>query len=375
MSQQGIQPLAIACWDLAWLLRRRSLHDPFFSLERVLDETRERGFNAIRLDPCPHLLATPENSVHMDRCELLPRRGDSVEVHIRQQLRHLLQSAHERGFQFWLSSHFINDSRARRSFVRRPTDFVAVWSETLGLLEQWGYLDNVAAVDFCYQFPSLPAAHGLARRVFRRSPERPLPQHWPAQALDRLEDYLLEVPRGLKALFPRIPVGLSTNASLSEQFRQLDTSELDFLDFSLWLDDDPRYRLASGDAVPKPGLVNRLTRPMKHLLLDVGGSHWQQRMATQMQQRLAFTRLRRLQPVLGEGFVDASATLSHLPTGWAELHEMMVVDAVTQGVQALTPSSLAGPQTPWLWQEQDYLAHLNHMILANSDVAQNVPNS
>ena len=45
---------------------------------------------------------------------------------------------------------------------------------------------------------------------------------------------------------------------------------------------------------------------------------------------------------------------------------MMVVNALTQGVEAMTPTSLASPDYDWLWQEQDYLAHLNHMILAGT---------
>ena len=366
MAQHDAQPLAMACWDISWLLQRDIRDGAFASLERVLDETERRGFNTLRLDPCPHLIATPENGIHMDRCELMPQGAPAVEVKIRHQLQQLLQSAHERGLKVWFSSRFINDSRARRSFVRRPEDFVAVWSETLSLVEQWGYLGDVAGLDFCYQFPSLPYAHGVARRVFRRSPERSLPSHWSATASERVEEYLRDIPRALHALFPSVPVGLSTTAALSEQLRQLDTSELDFLDFSVWLDDDPRYRLASGEAMPAAGLLGKLANPVKQLLLDAGGMHWQRRLEDQLQRRMAFTRLRRLQPVISEGFVRQPRDLRKLPTGWADLHEMMVVNALTQGVQALTPTSLACPDYPWLWQEEEYLAHLNHLILSGS---------
>ncbi|EKF73426.1 hypothetical protein A11A3_13775 [Alcanivorax hongdengensis A-11-3] len=360
-----IQPLAMAGWDLSWLLRR-GRHGEYGSLERVLDETCDRGFNALRIDPCPHLIATPENGIHIDRCELITDSGELVEVRIREALQSLLTSARERGLKLWFSSRFINDSRARRSFVRRPSDFVAVWSETLGLVKQWGYLKDVAGVDFCYQFPAQPYAHGVARRVFRRSPEKPLPRRWSERAGEQVETYLVEVPRALKALFPSVQFGLSTTTVLSEALRQLDTSELDFLDFSLWLDDDPRYRLASGESVPMPGLLSRLSGPVKHLLLEAGGSHWQRRLEEQLQRRMAFTRLRRLQPVIGGGYVQVPADLRRMPPGWGDLHEMMVVNATTQGVQMMTPASAACPEYPWLWQEQDYLAHLNNMILAGA---------
>jgi len=366
MAQQST-PLAMACWDLSWLLDRDIRHGAFASLEKVLDETQQRGFNALRLDPCPHLIACPENGVHLDRCELQAPGRDPVEVKIRHSLQQLLQSAHERGLKVWFSSRFVDDSRARRSFVRRPEDFIAVWSDTLALIQEWGYLDDVAGVDFCHQFPALPYAHGVTRRVFNRSPERPLPQRWSASAAERIEEYLLDIPRALHALFPGVPIGLSTTTQLSEQLRQLDTSELDFLDFSLWLDDDPRYRLASGEAMPMTGLARRLASPVKQLLLDAGGMHWQRRMEDQLQRRMAFTRLRRLQPVIGEGFVRQPRHLRRLPTGWADLHEMMVVSALTQGVESMTPTSLACPAYDWLWREEEYLAHLNHLILSGSE--------
>ena len=38
----------MACWDLSWLLDRDTRHGAFASLEKVLDETQQRGFNASR---------------------------------------------------------------------------------------------------------------------------------------------------------------------------------------------------------------------------------------------------------------------------------------------------------------------------------------
>ena len=82
----------------------------------------------------------------------------------------------------------------------------------------------------------------------------------------------------------------------------------------------------------------RAVARIDELLLDAGGMHWQRRMEDQLQRRMAFTRLRRLQPVIGEGFVRQPRHLRRLPTGWADLHEMMVVSALTQGVESMTPT-------------------------------------
>lgn len=57
---QRTAPVAIAMWDFSWVLR----HDPgheigseFSNWDLVLDELWARGYNAIRFDIFPHLVA------------------------------------------------------------------------------------------------------------------------------------------------------------------------------------------------------------------------------------------------------------------------------------------------------------------------------
>ncbi|MFP1677396.1 cellulase-like family protein [Alloalcanivorax sp. C16-2] len=362
--------LAITCWDYAWPLGPAYGAVPG-AVEARLDDVVARGFNAVRLDPYPHLLATPANSVHLDHCEILaePDRrrglpGGAVTVPIRKAFRRLLDAAAERDLKLWLSGFFLPDSRARRSFVRRPGDFVDVWVETLDLIRQWGHLDTVVAVDFCHHFPFPPWSHGPVRRLFGQSGQRPLPERWSRDQEAGVERYLLEVPRALRAHFPEIRFGLSAAVADSEHLRQLDTSELDFLDLGLWLDDDPRFRLATGADLPVPGVLGRrLAGPLRGALLDVSGDHWRGRLQEQLNRRLAFARVRRLQPVLGEGWLTSPGDPGRLPRRWAGFTETVVAQAVAGGVGALTPTSLAAPHNDWLWREADWLAHLNHLIL------------
>ena len=369
-QRQGeTQRLAITCWDYAWPLGRDYGTVPG-AVEARLDEAVARGFNAVRLDPYPHLVATPANSVHLDRCEILtepdPRRGLPGGAHtvpIRKALRRVLDAAAERDLALWFSGFFVPDSRARRSFVRRPGDFVDVWAETLDLVDRWGHLDRVVAVDFCHHFPFPPWSHGALRRVFGQAPHRSLPDRWRPEQEAEVERYLLEVPRALRAHFPNLRVGLSAAAGHSEYLRQLDTSELDFLDFGLWLDDDPRFRLATGADLPVPGLLGRRLGPLRGALLSATGEHWRGRVYDLLNRRLAFARIRRLQPVLGEGWLLPAASPEQWPAAWARFSEALVARAVADGVQALTPTSLATPNHPWLWDESDWLAHLNHLIL------------
>lgn len=370
MGQRDGARLAMSCWDYAWPLGLDG-RAAAGTLERRLDETLARGFNAVRLDPFPHLLATPGNGIHLDRCELLvdaDRRRDipvtAATVEIRRSFKRLLLAARERGLKLWLTGFFIPDSRARRSFVRRPGDFVDVWAETLDLARRWGALDTVVAVDFCHHFPFPPESHGAIRRIFGRAPQRALPEPWSRPEEQAVERYLVEVPRALRALFPDIRFGVSASAGQCEYLRQLDTSELDFLDLSLWLDDDPRFRLASGADLPVPGPLRRFADPLRRALMETTGDHWSGRVQHQLTQRLAFARIRRMEPVLGEGYLSLARVPETLPAAWAGFIEEVVFKALEEGVGAMTPTSLARPHTGWLWREASWLADLNRMILA-----------
>src|SRR5512141_368940 len=54
------KPLAIAMWDFSWILRHHR-YGEFENWDRVLNELAERGYNAIRMDAMPHLVApTPD---------------------------------------------------------------------------------------------------------------------------------------------------------------------------------------------------------------------------------------------------------------------------------------------------------------------------
>ena len=130
--------LALACWDYSWLTRRDGRAAEYAHIGARLDELVERGFNALRIDPFPHLVAPPETGILPERFEIHPegrelRRGSSrpVVVQPRKALRQLLVEAKKRDIRLWLSSWFLSDTTARRSFVRRPRDFVTVWAETL----------------------------------------------------------------------------------------------------------------------------------------------------------------------------------------------------------------------------------------------------
>ncbi len=368
---EGKMPrLAVTGWGHAWLTGRSGDRHDQTNLARALDEVIARGFNTIALDPCPHLIASPMTGIHLDRFELLPeaRAGlaRSVLVRPRRALLEVLAAVHERGLGVWLSSAFLPDSQARRSFIRRPRDFVRVWSETLEFIQREGLGETVRAVDFGREFPAPPAGWGAYRRIFHRHPRNPLPltTAWSPSMVRRAEPYLLEIPRALRASFPDYLYGLSATTPLMAHLRQLDTSEMDFLDYHCWLNDDRQFQLASGELAGRLGgpLFAPLQGRVTGLAWRARRSHWYQRLDERLEEFLEFCRVRRLEPALTDGFV-------HLPRGGVdpglarELSDRVVTRAVAGGARVVTPGRQTRVGEGRLWNDQNWILRQTRRIL------------
>lgn len=376
MSEHGVSMprLALANWDYSWLTRGGVRGGEYHHLDRVMVELRERGFNALRVDPCPHLIAPTDQGLVMERFEIPSRRqglrrgsARPITVRPRKALVELLAAAQRNDVHLWFSSWFVPDSQARRSFVRRPGDFVRVWSETLEFIRREGYASRVLAVDFCHEFPSAPWNHGAFRRIFRHHPANPLAGvgAWSAKAQRRAEHYLLEVPRALRAVFPAYRYGVSTNLSLQSELRQLDTSELDFLDCHLWLNDDRQFQIASTEGLPLPGgrLASRLQGRVAALAWRARREYWQKRLADHLDEILEFSNVRRMQPVITEGFLRVPVEAESEWPLQRELNDWIVQKAVDGGVEVLTPGFYARPHSPSFWADVAWLRQCNGRIL------------
>jgi hypothetical protein len=367
MSGIALPRLALACWDYAWLTRNDARQGPYRQLPACLDALVERGYNGLRIDAFPHLIAARSDGVVIDRFDVLPPHRAPVQVQPRRGLIELAQQARNRGIRLWLGSRFLADTQSRRSFVRRPQDFIDVWSQTLDLLKREGLLDTVVAVDFCHHFPLPQAAYGASRHIFRSHPLNKLAQFgiWSRATEQRAEQYLLEVPRSLRALFPGIAFGVSTGAASDRHLRALDTSELDFIDGHLWLNDDPAYAVASGGLIKGAGnrLAARLQNRVAGMVWERGRDQWQRHLGDRIRELHDFARVRRMSPAIGAGFVRLPSE-KEADWGWVrEVCDFAVEQALEQGVLALCPAVQARPHGEGLWDDVSWQQAINQRIL------------
>lgn len=342
MARQPLR-LAIADWDYSWLLRASGRdEDEYHLLPRLVHELAERGFNALRVDAWPHLLAPDRDGKRADEFVILPHRqrdterGSRETRHIRphDRLLRLAQAAKAEGISLWLTSWLLPDTQARRSQVRSPEDFVRIWHATLEWLREQGALEPVLALDFAHHFPDQPAGYGAWQQLFGRTPLL-AGRGWRAfgggDSASRINLYLVEVTQRLRTLYPQLHLGMSLAPERATQVKGLDVSELDFLDLHLTPATPPRW-------------------PLRQAALE-----------HQLAEHQGFCRMHQLQPVMSAGSSVLPAQSQHLPD-LCRISEKGVELALGAGITAINPCYYARPQSR-LWQEVAWLQQINRRIL------------
>jgi hypothetical protein len=149
--------VAIAMWDFSWLLRHHPAGE-FHDWSRVLDELVERGYNAVRMDMFPHLVAagsdgTITEEYYFPKPDWKPAMWGnkySVTMRPRQALLEFLPECTKRGVHVGFSTWFFGPGVEK---VEGLDGFVRVWDETLSFLNSHGLLNNVFYVDLLNEYP------------------------------------------------------------------------------------------------------------------------------------------------------------------------------------------------------------------------------
>jgi len=222
------KPWAIAMWDFSWL-ERRWPGAGYEDWDRILGELVERGYDAVRIDPYPHLLAAaPDRAWTLLPCWNQQDWGSPAltRVAVREPLLEFLRGCRSRGVRVALSSWFRQDKDDVRMQIRTPQDHAVIWVETLRILEQGGLLDdNLFYVDLCNEFPLrewapfLPS--GADGNVLRRASA-------PGTA------WMREAIAAVRDRYPGLALCFSITSEYDTLLQQ-DVSFMDLLEPHLWM--------------------------------------------------------------------------------------------------------------------------------------------
>ncbi len=216
------QPLTITMWDFSWL-ERRWPGAGYEDWDAVLDQLVARGYNAVRIDPYPHLVAADPKRIW----ELIPvwnvqDWGSPAKnrVQIQPALNQFIRKCGERGLRVGLSTWFREDAANTRMSIHSAEDHGAIWKKTLDTIAADNLLQHILYVDLCNEFPLDIWAPFLPKGTLRAS----------AFGTRWMHDSIAVV----RAAYPNLDYTFSMTSEY-DTWRSQDVSMLDFLELHIWM--------------------------------------------------------------------------------------------------------------------------------------------
>lgn len=354
-------PLAITMWDFSWL-ERKWPGAGYEDWNQALDELVERGYDAIRIDAYPHLMAAdgsgtwellPEWSVQVWGAPAVTRISD-----VRGNLVQFMRLCRDRGLKVALSTWFREDRRDLRSGIASPQELGEIWVKTLEAIEQEGLLDTVLYVDLCNEFPLTCWAPFLLKATG---------EPWVQRASVEGTRWMRESIAVVRERYPQLEYCFSF-CSEYDTYETQDVSFMDVLDLHIWMAQshcttfyaEVGYQYERFDAT---GYTNLALKGEE--LYRSKPEHWQQGLRKSIRLLADWSRLSGKPLVTTEcwGVVDYK-DWPLLDWGWVkELCEFGLREALaTKRWAMLATSNFCGPQFVGMWRDVEWHRKLTNLI-------------
>lgn len=245
-------PLAIAMWDSTWL-RRRYRGGGFEDWDKALAALTSRGYNAVRIDAFPHLVARSPDGTLVETFKDIPDHhpnfygfgmwGSQWTNYIspRQSLIEFVRKCGEHGVRVALSTWLKPTADRRNEQIEGADGIVRIWDETLRFLEENGCLGSVVSVDPLNELPvgfCMPWYHSMLSMLSRPAADGGGPYN--GRQRDFVRGFVDGVFIGLKEKWPTISIGGSISHG-EPRNGAMDFSVMDFIDGHIWINFCPAF--------------------------------------------------------------------------------------------------------------------------------------
>jgi len=351
-------PIGIAMWDFSWL-ERRWPGAGYEDWDVCLAELVDRGYEAVRIDAYPHLLA----AVPAGTWELLPEWSTNdwgaparCRVQVWPHLEEFLQACRRHSVRVALSSWYRQDISERRLTLRSPELHAQAWCRTLELIDRAGLLDQLLYVDLCNEWPLEPWARFYAGE-----------RTWDAADSRRWMDTALAVVR---AAFPTVPLCFSHTTDATNAHAGWSAGAGDLLEPHVWMATASDFYAQIDYHYERFDLrgyerIATLARPV----FEARREHWLGCLARAIDVTAAWGRAQQRPLVTTEGWalVDYK-DWPLLEWDWImEINEWAVRRASATGAwAAIATSNFCGPQFRGMWRDVRWHRRLNDAIRAGA---------
>lgn len=219
-------PRAIAMWEFSWI-ERRWPGAGFEDWDRALDELCERGYNAVRIDPFPHLLAADPHKRWTLQPEWNTQCWGSPDVNRIVLLPGLLEfigKCRERGVRVGLSTWYRKDDADTRMTITGPEEMARIWVKTLDLIREAGLIDAILYADLCNEWPGEDWAPFVKPPVSYGDWDQPVSLAWMPKAVALV-----------RTQYPEMPLLFSVATGRMQSFLEHNLRYFDLLDPHIWM--------------------------------------------------------------------------------------------------------------------------------------------
>ena len=347
------RPLAITMWDFSWL-ERRWPGAGYEDWDQALDELKERGYDAVRIDAYPHLIAAgAEREWELLPCWNQHDWGSPARCRVRVQpaLNEFIAKCGKRGLLVGLSTWFREDASENLcTKIASPEELGRIWKVTLDSISPELHR-HILYVDFCNEFPLHISTPFLPEGFKRHSPEG---EHW-------MRDSIAVARRA----YPQFSYTFSFTSEY-DTWREQNITFLDFLEPHLWMTSlsdfyqQVGYKWERFDPVGYEKIVAKA-----ETLYRSKPAYWQSR------QEYGIKLLAEWSRVSGKPLITTECWAVVVFKDWPLLNWDWVRDLTAHGVRAasatgcwaaMATSNFCGPQFKGMWRDIAWHRRLTDVI-------------